>query len=109
MRPAQQVGSASGVSNMARYVGAAVFTAIAATVYSSVITDKTDAGESHADALAAGLGAASWVMVAFSLAGVAMAVVMGRPGRERHGGRLGRSRSSPHPHPAHLRHVAHPE
>ena len=76
--PAQQVGSASGVSNMARYVGAAVFTAIAATVYSSVITDKTDAGESHADALAAGLGAASWVMVAFSLAGVAMAVVMGR-------------------------------
>ena len=76
--PAQQVGSASGVSNMARYVGAAVFTAIAASVYSSVITDKTDAGESHADALAAGLGAASWVMVAFSLAGVAMAVVMGR-------------------------------
>jgi len=76
--PAHQVGSASGVSNMARYVGAAVFTAIAATVYSSVIADKTDAGESPADALSAGLGAASWVMVAFSLAGVAMAVVMGR-------------------------------
>jgi EmrB/QacA subfamily drug resistance transporter len=76
--PAQQVGSASGVSNMARYVGAAVFTAIAATVYDGVITDKTDAGQSPADALSAGLGAASWVMVAFSLAGLAMAVVMGR-------------------------------
>ena len=76
--PAHQVGSASGVSNMARYVGAAVFTAIAATVYSSVITSKTDSGQAYADALSAGLGAASWVMVAFSLAGVAMALLMGR-------------------------------
>jgi hypothetical protein len=83
--PAHQVGSASGVSNMARYVGAAVFTAIAATVYSGVIADMTDAGQSQADALSAGLGAASWVMVAFSLAGVAMAVVMGRRYRSARG------------------------
>jgi EmrB/QacA subfamily drug resistance transporter len=76
--PAHQVGSASGVSNMARYVGAAVFTAIAATVYNSVFTSKTGSGQAYADALSAGLGAASWVMVAFSLAGVAMAVLMGR-------------------------------
>ena len=67
--PAHQVGSASGVSNMARYVGAAVFTAIAATAYSSVITNKTEAGQAYADALAAGLGAASWLMVAFSSRG----------------------------------------
>ena len=36
------------------------------------------AGASTADALAAGLGAAAWVMAAFSVAGVVMAVVMGR-------------------------------
>ena len=31
--PENQVGGASGVSNMARYVGAAVATALAATIY----------------------------------------------------------------------------
>jgi EmrB/QacA subfamily drug resistance transporter len=73
-----QVGAASGVSNMARYVGAAVATALAATIYSSVIANRTAAGHSNAEALASGLGAASWVMAAFSLAGTVMAVVMGR-------------------------------
>ena len=34
---AAQVGSASGVSNMARYVGAAVATALAASIYGNVI------------------------------------------------------------------------
>jgi EmrB/QacA subfamily drug resistance transporter len=76
--PENQVGAASGVSNMARYVGAAVAVALAATIYNSVIANRTADGEAVADALAAGLGAASWVMAAFSLAGVAMAVVMGR-------------------------------
>ncbi|GAA4409736.1 MFS transporter [Fodinibacter luteus] len=76
--PAEQVGSASGVSNMARYVGAAVATALAATIYGAVIADRTAQGESTADALAAGLGTAAWVMAAFSVAGVVMAVVMGR-------------------------------
>ena len=33
--PVEQVGSASGVSNMARYVGAAVMTAVVAAVYAS--------------------------------------------------------------------------
>ncbi|MGY4772209.1 MFS transporter [Kribbella sp. CWNU-51] len=75
---ATQVGAASGVSNMARYVGAAVATALAASIYGNVIADKTAAGQSGADALAAGLGAASWAMAAISAAGVVMAVVMGR-------------------------------
>ncbi len=75
---AAQVGAASGVSNMARYVGAAVATALAASIYSSVVTDRTAAGEPTADALSAGLAAASWTMAAFSLIGVVMAVVMGR-------------------------------
>jgi EmrB/QacA subfamily drug resistance transporter len=76
--PAHQVGEASGVSNMARYVGAAVATALAATIYSSVIASRTAAGKSASDALSVGLGTASWIMAAFSAAGVLMAVLMGR-------------------------------
>ena len=75
---AAQVGAASGVSNMARYVGAAVATALAATIYGDVIADRTASGESTADALSAGLATASWTMAVFSLLGVVMAVVMGR-------------------------------
>jgi EmrB/QacA subfamily drug resistance transporter len=76
--PANQVGEASGVSNMARYIGAAVATALAASIYSSVIGSRTAKGASSSEALAAGLATASWVMAAFSAAGVVMAVVMGR-------------------------------
>jgi MFS family permease len=75
---ANQVGAASGVSNMARYVGAAVATALAASIYGSVIANQTAKGASNADALSSGLGAASWVMAAFSVAGLLMAVLMGR-------------------------------
>ena len=75
---AAQVGAASGVSNMARYVGAAVATALAATIYGNVIASSTAAGESTAEALSSGLAAASWTMAAFSLIGVAMAVLLGR-------------------------------
>ncbi|MEW1953082.1 MFS transporter [Terrabacter sp. NPDC080008] len=75
--PENQVGSASGVSNMARYVGASVATALAATIFSGVTTSRSAEGSSPADALASGLGAASWVMAVLSFAGVVMAVVMG--------------------------------
>jgi hypothetical protein len=63
---------------MARYVGAAVATALAATVYGTVIGNRTDDGASTGEALASGLAAASWLMVVFSALGVLMAVVMGR-------------------------------
>ncbi|MET0716552.1 MAG: MFS transporter [Mycetocola sp.] len=76
--PANQVGEASGVSNMARYVGAAVATALAASIYGSVIASRTGSGAETSEALADGLSTASWVMAVFSLAGVLMAVVMGR-------------------------------
>ena len=56
---AAQVGAASGVSNMARYVGAAVATALAATIYGNVIADRTASGASTADALSSGLAIAS--------------------------------------------------
>jgi EmrB/QacA subfamily drug resistance transporter len=74
--PAHQVGEASGVSNMARYVGAAVATALAATIYASVTTNQTDGGASKADALATGLGAASWAMAIFSALGLLLAIVV---------------------------------
>ncbi|GAA3711342.1 MFS transporter [Terrabacter ginsenosidimutans] len=76
--PANQVGSASGVSNMARYVGAAVATALAATIYGAVIADRTAEGHPPPEALASALATASWVMAVLSFAGVVMAVVMGR-------------------------------
>lgn len=73
--PEEQVGGASGVSNMARYVGAAVATALAATIYASVDANQQADGAPEADALAAGLAAASWVMAAISALGVLLAVV----------------------------------
>jgi MFS family permease len=76
--PANQVGEASGVSNMARYVGAAVATALAATVYSTVTANQVDSGHAAAEALTSGLQATAWVMAGICLAGVVMAVVMGR-------------------------------
>jgi MFS family permease len=76
--PAAQVGAASGVSNMSRYVGAAVATALAASIYASVIGRQTANGAEPAVALSAGLGTAAWVMAVFSAAGVLMAVLMGR-------------------------------
>jgi len=71
----KQVGEASGVSNMARYVGAAVATALAATVYGTVIANQQQDGKSASDALAAGLSAASWVMTVISGLGILLAVV----------------------------------
>lgn len=75
---ANEVGAASGVSNMARYVGAAVATALAASIYGTVIANQTAEGASDADALSSGLSAASWVMAGFSVVGLLMAVLMGR-------------------------------
>lgn len=76
--PENEVGGASGVSNMARYVGAAVATALAATVYGNVIGTQTAAGASASDALASGLAAASWLMAIISFIGVLMALVIAR-------------------------------
>jgi len=73
--PEAQVGGASGVSNMARYVGAAVATALAATIYSSVEANHLADGGSAGDSLVSGLAAASWVMAVFSAVGLLLAVV----------------------------------
>lgn len=73
--PQEQVGGASGVSNMARYVGAAVATALCATIYNSVQVNQIDDGASASDALASGLAAASWLMAVISALGILLAVV----------------------------------
>ena len=73
--PQEQVGGASGVSNMARYVGAAVATALCATIYASVQSNQLDDGASAGDALASGLAAASWLLAAISALGILLALV----------------------------------
>ncbi|MBB2941267.1 EmrB/QacA subfamily drug resistance transporter [Actinoplanes lutulentus] len=75
---ADEVGQASGISNMARYVGGSLAVAAVATVSTSVTDSSGAAGKSVADALAAGLGAAAIVLTLMSAAGVALLVLMGR-------------------------------
>jgi MFS family permease len=76
--PADQVGSASGISNMARYVGAAVAVAAIAMIDNAVANNRADAGESAPDALAAGLAAASLTMAIWSALGVGLIALMAR-------------------------------
>jgi MFS family permease len=66
----EQVGSASGISNMARYVGGAVAVAAVAMVNNSVTNSHAEAGESAGQALAAGLGASALMMAIWSAAGI---------------------------------------
>jgi EmrB/QacA subfamily drug resistance transporter len=73
-----QVGQASGISNMARYVGAAVAVAAIAMINNAVGVDRREAGESASDALAAGLSAASLTMAIWSALGIALVVLLRR-------------------------------
>jgi EmrB/QacA subfamily drug resistance transporter len=73
-----EVGQASGISNMARYVGAAVAVAAIAMINNAVATDRREAGEPASEALAAGLGAASLTMAIWSALGIALVVLLAR-------------------------------
>ena len=107
---ADQVGQASGISNMARYVGAAVAVAAIAMIDNAVGQNHRDAGESASDALAAGLSAAALTMAIWSALGVGLIVLLARlraagtpPGRPRRrraavSTRSRRSPSRPHDH-----------
>jgi EmrB/QacA subfamily drug resistance transporter len=75
---ADQVGSASGISNMARYIGAAVAVAAVAMINSAVTENHQDAGESAGEALAAGLGASALLMAILSACGVLLIGLMRR-------------------------------
>ena len=91
----EQVGSASGISNMARYVGAAVAVAAIAMIDNAVANNHREAGESAAQALAAGLGASALAMAIWSAVGILLIGLMrrqqhpaharGRPRRRRRG------------------------
>jgi EmrB/QacA subfamily drug resistance transporter len=73
-----EVGQASGISNMARYIGGSLAVAAAATVSAAVTTAHLEAGDSEADALAAGLSRASILLALMSAAGVALALLLAR-------------------------------
>ncbi|MWB97243.1 MFS transporter [Agromyces sp. MMS17-SY077] len=74
----REVGAASGLSNMARYVGSAVMTAIVASVYAGVTARREDAGLSDSAALAAGFSWSSISMAIWCALGVALVVLVGR-------------------------------
>jgi sugar phosphate permease len=73
--PAEEVGAASGVSNMARYVGAAVMVAVAASLYASAGAGTAGA---TAEALASGFVYASVSLAIVSAAGIGLAVLAAR-------------------------------
>jgi EmrB/QacA subfamily drug resistance transporter len=75
---ADQVGQASGISNMARYVGAAVAVAAVAMVSNAVTVNHQEAGDSASAALAAGLGASALLMAILSATGVLLVGLMRR-------------------------------
>lgn len=73
-----QVGAASGISNMARYVGGAVMTAVVAGIVTRVASAKVDAGAAGAEALAAGFGRACLVLAVFSACGIVLGILVAR-------------------------------
>ena len=87
----EQVGSASGISNMARYVGAAVAVAGIAMIDNAVANNHREAGESASDALAAGLSAASLAMAIWCGLGIALIALLAR---HRHAGTRGIDRAA---------------
>ncbi|MFE2723550.1 MFS transporter [Kitasatospora sp. NPDC059327] len=73
-----QVGAASGISNMGRYVGAAVLTAVTAALFNSVRLHQNAAGAATADALASGFSRAAVGLALFCAFGIALALLVGR-------------------------------
>jgi hypothetical protein len=73
---AEEVGQASGISNMARYVGGSLAVAAIAAVYRTVDHNHRDAGASASAALAAGLSRSALLLAIMSAAGVALALVV---------------------------------
>jgi MFS family permease len=75
---ADQVGQAAGISNMARYVGAAVAVAAVAMINNAVAVNHTEAGDSASEALAAGLAGSALLMAILSASGVLLVGLMRR-------------------------------
>jgi EmrB/QacA subfamily drug resistance transporter len=73
-----QVGQASGISNMARYIGGSLVVAIIATIYSNVATNHVNAGATQSEALAAGVSRSALALATISFCGVLLAGLMRR-------------------------------
>ena len=76
--PPDQIGQASGISNMARYIGGSLAVAAAATIYDAVQINHLDAGSTPADSLAAGLSRAFLLLALMSAAGVGLVALLAR-------------------------------
>lgn len=76
--PEEQVGAASGISNMARYVGASVVTAIVAAVYANVSAGQIGEGADAGDALATAVAGTAIVLTIVSALGIGLAFLAGR-------------------------------
>lgn len=70
---ADEVGAASGISNMARYIGGSLAVAAVATVYNTVTDNHLDEGASPSDALAAGVSRSALLLAIFCAAGILLA------------------------------------
>ncbi|UOX93102.1 MFS transporter [Amycolatopsis sp. FBCC-B4732] len=83
--PGNDVGGASGISNMARYVGAALLTAVTATIYGGAASIE---GANRGAALVDGVARTALLMAIVSGVGVALGLLYGRyrPGPARPGG-----------------------
>jgi EmrB/QacA subfamily drug resistance transporter len=77
----EEVGAASGVSNMARYVGGAVLTAVVAGLYASVSANHVATGGAPSSALATGFSRSSIVLAIFSAIGIALGLLKARQTR----------------------------
>ncbi|MEU1866107.1 MFS transporter [Streptomyces gardneri] len=73
-----QVGAASGISNMGRYVGSAVLTAVTAALFSAVYTRQHANSAAVADALAAGFSRAAIGLALFCAFGIVLTLLVGR-------------------------------
>lgn len=73
--PQNEVGAASGISNMARYVGSALFVAATATIYGTA-TSATDVD--RAEAVAHGVSRSALLMMIVAAVGIALSVLYGR-------------------------------
>jgi len=73
--PQNEVGAASGISNMARYVGAALFVATTATIYG---TATSVTGAARAEAVAQGVSRSALLMTIFAALGIALSILYGR-------------------------------
>jgi MFS family permease len=91
---AEQVGAASGISNMARYVGAAVATAAVASIYSGVSASRLSDGIPADEALATGLRWSFVLLTITSAAGIAMGLVARHRRRRRSDRFSGRRRAA---------------